>query len=115
MGQIRRFGDICVKLLMHPAVAPVAGGLSAGFWFGSAFVPIPKDFFIAVPIGGMGSSSSLTILGEQLALQSLLNAFAAACAGIAAVSLSMRDAWWQDKWRRGRWWVQDQWRRVRGR
>src|SRR6516162_3170138 len=42
---------IIPKLLMHSAVVPLAGFLSAVFWFWSALVPIPKDFLVIVPIG----------------------------------------------------------------
>ena len=77
------------KLLVNPAVVPLAGLLSAVFWFWSASVPIPKDFFVTTPIGG-GYSPNLTVLGEQLACQSRLNMYAAICAGVAALSVSMR-------------------------
>ena len=89
---------------MLPAVVPLAGFLSAGFWLWSALVPIPKNFPVIVvtggglgilgePLGGgragMGSSPNLTVLGEQLAWQSQLNKYAAMCAAVAALSASM--------------------------
>jgi hypothetical protein len=96
---------IIPKLLIHPAVVPLAGFLSAVFWFWSALVPIPKDFLVIVPIGGLGNSPNLTVLGERLAWQSQLNTYAAICAGVVALSVSMRSGlpkalkWVQDKWR----------------
>jgi hypothetical protein len=78
------------KLLVNPAVVPLAGLLSAVFWFWSANVPIPKDFFVIVPIGGLGNSPELSVLGQRLAWQSQLNTYAAICAGVAALSVSMR-------------------------
>ena len=95
---------IIPKLLMHPAVVPFTAFLSAVFWFWSAFVSIPKEFFVSGPIGGGGSSPNLTVLSKQLAWQSRLNEYAAICAGVAAISVSMRSdlpkalKWLQDKW-----------------
>jgi hypothetical protein len=91
---------------MFAAVAPFAGFLSAAFWFWSALVPIPKNFPVVVVIGGglggplgeplgggrvgIGSSPNLTMLGDQLAWQSQLNKYAAICAAVAAISVSLR-------------------------
>lgn len=97
---------IIPKLLMHPAVVPLGGFLSAIFWFWSALVPIPQGiFFITAPITG-GDVPNLTVLAAQLAWQSQLNKYAAVCAGITALSVSMRSGlpealkWVQDKWQR---------------
>src|SRR5580692_11552313 len=93
-------GILILRLLMLPAIAQLAGFLSALFWFWSAVVSIPKSFPVVVVIGGglggvlgggplgggkvaVGSSPNLTILGEQLAWQSQLNKYAAICAGLA--------------------------------
>jgi hypothetical protein len=94
--------------IIFPAVAPLAGFLSAAFWFWSALVPIPKNFPVIVvtgggldgpldePLGGgsvgIGSSPNLTMLGDQLAWQSQLNKYAAICAAVAAISVSLRVA-----------------------
>jgi hypothetical protein len=58
---------IIPKLLMHPAVVPFTAFLSAVFWFWSAFVSVPKEFFVSGPIGGGSSSPNLTVLSKQLA------------------------------------------------
>jgi hypothetical protein len=74
--------------------AAAFGFAAAVLWFVSAFVRTPSSFSVAVDIsaatwdasvGGVGYSQDLSDLGDALKHQSRLSAYAAACAGMAAI------------------------------
>jgi Flp pilus assembly protein protease CpaA len=92
-SKISRFFTAALKIIF-----PVAGLLSAVFWFWSACVDIPQGVFFADAVIGGGDVPKLTVLAAQLAWQSQLNTYAAICAGIAALSVSIPDLLKALKW-----------------
>jgi hypothetical protein len=80
--------------------------LSAWFWLASARIDTPTTFHITVTspgtvspgdnaLVGVGHSPSLTLLGQRLALQSKLNAWAAGAAACAIILMEVLPPIWE--------------------